>query len=299
MRCLHPIEVREWEGDEVKRKTNSYRLVPCGKCVACLTRKRNDWTYRLQRERSGSSYSFFLTLTYNDDTIPLRIVNDKPYFVFDKKHVQDYLKRVRYFVSKLDKDVICRYYCVSEYGKRTQRPHYHMQFFVKNDDNCKYYKSVRKILEENWSYGYFQAKTTDDANIHYVTKYCIKSLDEVDERCIDEPFILCSKRPYLGDCAESTLEKQPFQFPVVFSNGMRQAMPRIYRNKLGFAGCNVPESDYDPRLSAATFDEMFRTWKATALPGSTFKDFQLFVNCRLESYESDARRRQLTRQEKL
>lgn len=298
MRCFHPIEVREWQGEEVKRKTNSYRLVPCGKCVACLSRKRNDWTFRLQKERAGSDYSFFLTLTYNDENIPLRIVDDKPYFVFNKKHIQDYLKRVRYYVGELNSDITVRYYCVSEYGKKTQRPHYHMQLFVKNDKNLQYHKSICKILESNWDYGYFQRKVTDDANIHYVTKYCIKSLDEVDSRCIDMPFILCSKRPYLGECAEKDIEKQPFTIPVVFNNGVRNAMPRIYRQHLGFAGCSVPESEFDPRLNAVTYDEMYRDFKRLH-EKSSFREFQIFVNDRLRSYEESAKRRQLTRQEKL
>ena len=298
MRCFHPISVREWQGDEVKRKTNSYHLVPCGKCVACLSRKRNDWTYRLQREQAGSSYSFFLTLTYDEQNIPIRIVDNKPYFVFDKKHVQDYLKRVRYYISELNEDIVCRYYCVSEYGKKTQRPHYHMQFFVRNDNLLAYYKQVTKVLEANWKYGYFQRKPTNQANIHYVTKYCIKSLDELDPLCIDKTFILCSKRPYLGEYAEQTLEKQHYEYPVVFVNGTRQAMPRIYRKKLGFGGVNIPESVEDPRLSVTGYSEMLSAYKATHDKFNIY-EFRTWVDSRFLKMETDSKRRQLTRNEKL
>lgn len=298
MRCFHPIAVRQWQGDEKKKQTNSYHLVPCGKCVACLARRRNDWTYRLQREHAGSSYSFFLTLTYNEDNIPVRISEGKPYYVFNKKHIQDYLKRVRYFISELDKNIIGRYYCVSEYGKKTLRPHYHMQFFVKNDNSCRFHKSICQILEKEWPYGYFTRRPTSDPNIHYVTKYCLKSLEQEDPRCIDRTFIMCSKRPYLGECAEENLEKQSFEFPVVFSKGYRQAMPRIYRQKLGFAGCNVPESAEDPRFSADSYTRMAEDFMRTH-PGEDFRSFTNYVNERLRNFERDAIRRQQTRNEKL
>lgn len=304
MRCLHPVLARQWQdrimpdGTLRKVKTNSFHYVPCGKCVSCLSRRRNDWTFRLSKEQLGSSYSFFLTLTYDNDQIPIRIRENVPYFVFNKKHVQDYLKRVRYYVHELNSDILCRYFCVSEYGSKGKRPHYHMQFFVKNDNSFKYYKQICNILKENWKFGYFQRKVTSPANIHYVTKYCIKSLDHVDPICIDSCFILMSKRPYIGECAESDLEKQPDDMPVVFSSGSKLAMPRIYRNHLGKIGFGQPESIEDPRFNSITYDQM--KCEYYKLHGSfDAEKFAKYVNCRVRRFEQDAIRRQLCRNEKL
>lgn len=299
MRCLHPIEVREWQGSEGNKvKTNSYRLVPCGKCVACLSRRRNDWTYRLMQEQRSSSYSFFLTLTYDDNNIPVSSKDGLLYYVFNKKDVQDYLKRIRYYITQLSYNLSCRYLGVSEYGGKTKRPHYHMQFFVHGDDGLKYHKSICKILSDQWTLGFMSRKPTNPANIHYVTKYCIKSLEQTEKGTLDDTFILSSKKPYLGYKAEDTLEKQPCDQPVVFLNGMRQAMPRIYRNKLGFAGVNIPESDQDPRFSRDGYRKMLEEYRRTHERFS-IEEFSKFCNSRLLQFEKDAIRRQTARNDKL
>lgn len=299
MRCFHPINVRQWyeSADGEKKQSNSYHLVPCGKCVACLSRRRNDWSYRLAQEQKSSSYSFFLTLTYNDDEIPVSTRDGKFYYVFNKKHVQDYIKRVRYYIGEMSYKLSCRYLAVSEYGKKTLRPHYHMQFFVYGDDSLKYFKSICKILESNWTYGYFQRKPTNAANIHYVTKYCIKSLDDQNEKCLDTAFILCSKNPYLGYKAEENLEKQGLE-PVVFNNGFKSAMPRIYRNKLGLSGLSIPESDHDPRLSKDGYEKILLEYRKTHKVFS-MSDFTQFINSRFKQFENDAIRRQTARNDKL
>lgn len=300
MICLHPLYVREWQGEEGnKLKTNSYHLVPCGKCVACLSQRRSTWTYRLQKERSASSYSFFLTLTYDNDKIPIRIVENKPFFVFNKKHVQDYLKRVRFIINKMNPKLVLRYYCVSEYGSKTHRPHYHMQLFVQNDNSLQYMRTITQTLEKEWPFGYFQRKPTDDANIHYVTKYCIKGLEQLPDDCIDPVFILASKRPYLGEYAESLIERQgDGAMNKVFLNGVPMPTPRIYRQKIGIPAEPRSPNSPDPRLSSSCYDELMKEYRRTHNSFS-LKDFTIFCNNRLNRFESDAIRRQQTRNEKL
>lgn len=303
MNCLHPIEVRQWAGDDVKYKTNSFHLVPCGKCIACLSRRRNDWSFRLQKEQEHSSYSFFLTLTYDDQNIPLKIQDNKPYFVFNKKHIQDYLKRVRHFGSKMNLNI--RYYCVSEYGSKIHRPHYHMQLFVKNDNLLQAQKQISDVLRKEWIFGFCTVKPTDSANIHYVTKYCLKSLEEKYDDCIDDVFILASKNPYIGYEAEKTLEKQPYEIPMVFNNGCKQAMPRIFRNKLGFSGFASKMSEEDPRFSFNLYLNLKRSFLSlnpfADLKNNEFdaKAFALFCERRLKDFEDEHIRRNLTRLEKL
>ena len=240
MMCLHPISVREWYDPSItkyfktsngrlqaitcdlpKKQSKRYHLVPCGKCVACLSRRRNEWTYRLSKEQEMSDYTYFLTLTYDQANIPIRIQDNTPYFVFDKSHLQKYLKRVRYFMKELNPDLNCQYYAVSEYGSKGSRPHYHMLFYVKNDKYLRYKRQIEMILRETWNLGFTTIKAANPANIHYVTKYCVKSLDQVPPGCIDPVFVLASKKNYLGGSFESTLEKQaPDSF--VYMNGMKQ-----------------------------------------------------------------------------
>lgn len=323
MYCLHPISVRKWkevvpyvkrlpsgEGfiEKVvsKEKTNEYHFVPCGKCVACLSRRRNEFTYRLTQEQNYSDYSFFLTLTYDKDHIPIKLVEGKPYFVFDKKNVQDYLKRVRYYISQLNKDVKISYFLVSEYGKKTFRPHYHMLFFVKNDSFLKYKSSIEKVLQAQWTYGFFVTKPTNPANIHYCTKYCIKNLEELPEQCIDPVFTLGSKRPYLGAAAEGVIDRQFDDFegtthrdPIVFNNGCKTAMPRIYRQKLGLSGISAAMSA-DPRLTQEQYNkEYIKFRKARGEENSSVRDFAKYLNQKFLIMERAAKQRQLNRSETL
>lgn len=314
MYCLHPISVREWKhvldhdqlsDSDLKTyksvRTNSYRLVPCGKCVACLSRRRNDWTYRLTKEKEYSDYTYFGTLTYDQKNIPIRVQNDIPYFVFDKKHIQKYLKRVRYFINEIDKNIKCSYYLTSEYGSISHRPHYHFLFFIKNDSYLKHKKQIDMILRECWQLGFVTMKAANSANIHYVTKYCVKDLENLPSDCIDPVFILASKRPYIGSSIERTLDKQTdlsgFE-PKVFNNGFPGAMPRIYRDKIGVPGLSVKMSDLDPRITISQELAYLTDYKKNH---SVFdiNDFHCYINRRLYAIEKNAERRQLKRNEKL
>lgn len=318
MMCLHPISVRKWVDPSVtrylrtssgrlqtitcelpKKQINSYHLVPCGKCVACLSRRRNDWTYRLTKEKEFSDYTYFLTLTYDNDHIPIRFEDNIPYFVFRKEDLQKYLKRVRYFVSKISPVIQCNYYAVSEYGGIGKRPHYHMLFYVKNDNYLKYKKQIDMILRDTWQLGFTTIKPASPANIHYVTKYCVKGIDHQPDGCIDPVFVLASKKNFLGSSVLDTIDKQAcYSEPVVFNNGMKQAMPRIYRDKLGFKGMNVPMSDTDPRISLR-LEKRLRNLFEHSFPGGSESDFIMFAQEHLNKFEKQAIRRQLARNEKL
>lgn len=87
--CLSPIRVqkpslqnsfirRVYEAklpDALKHRVTGYHinsvLVPCGKCVECLKRKQNDLAVRCVRQAEKSGNMVFVTLTYNDDKLPI------------------------------------------------------------------------------------------------------------------------------------------------------------------------------------------------------------------------------------
>ena len=301
MYCLHPISVRKWKGDLVKVKTNEYHYVPCGKCVACLARRRDEWKYRLSKERDMSDYSFFLSNTYDNQHIPIRIKDNTPYFVFDKSHAQKYIKRVRYFLSQISDQLKMTYLCVSEYGGLGHRPHLHFLVFFKGDPYHKHMKQVREILRNTWLHGFLCIEYPEDGRIHYITKYCVKNLDQTPEDCIDPVFILASKRPYLGAPYADILEKQldASLLPTVFYRGHQQAMPRIFRQKLGAAGMPGSEmSDHDPRLHKKLESSFMQAFMRNRKSFDQ-ADFAKYCNSRLANIEKLAIMRQLQRNESL
>lgn len=185
------------------------RLVPCGKCIACLQKKRADWTFRIRSELNHARKAYFLTLTLNDDFIKKK--NGIP--TLEKSQLQDYFKRLRHETTNL------KYYAVGEYGGKNGRPHYHAIIFNASADD----------LHSKWSInGTHMGRTSQDpvnlATIHYVTGYIMSKYGEVDKKTgvavdtfppgIQKPFALMSKglgKSYANENAKYHLSNETFQ----------------------------------------------------------------------------------------
>lgn len=178
--CLHPTSVHG-------------RLFPCGQCPNCLQNKRQMLSSRFLLESAfcgGPTY--FATLTYNDENIP----SWKGYPCFDKKQVQNFVKRLRKIVPKF------KMFLTSEYGDKTARPHYHMLLFFNSPINQF---DITNSLQKEWKYGFVQCSLSNDNRVAYAAKYCLKddwhlfkNLPNEDPR---KPFRFFSSRPGLGSSA--------------------------------------------------------------------------------------------------
>lgn len=63
MDCFHPVPITVHTNSGIVFKMNA----PCGKCEACVVKKKNSWTFRLREEYNSCRSAFFVTLTYEDD----------------------------------------------------------------------------------------------------------------------------------------------------------------------------------------------------------------------------------------
>ena len=61
-KCLHPVKVKTLRG---------IQLVKCGKCPACENSKRSELRAKVQYEEQNCKATFFITLTYDNDNLPL------------------------------------------------------------------------------------------------------------------------------------------------------------------------------------------------------------------------------------
>jgi hypothetical protein len=217
MLCLTPIRLKN--PNYSKKPNQSLFLdVPCGKCSACISSHRSLWCWRLQQERKASTSCFFITLTYNDDNIP--VDRETGEIHLEKRDVQKWLKRVRKWYPNEN----IRYYLVGEYGDNTHRPHYHCLLFNLPLD----LEPARKFIEGTWSLGNIQIGYCSDGGIGYVTKYMLKNIiyssedyndvitylsdeyhvpyykaqqiykDLKKEKDLFPPFMLCSRKPLIG-----------------------------------------------------------------------------------------------------
>ena len=148
-----------------------YLLVPCGKCVLCRDKKAREWAFRAACENwSSTSHPLFVTLTYDNEHLPLRGVS--------KQEMQLFLKRLRINMTRRGVAHNLRYFAVGEYGTKSKRPHYHLILWNFPTDSY-YYPTLASRLEEvekAWDKGFSYVAYVQKGAINYVMKYMRKSL---------------------------------------------------------------------------------------------------------------------------
>lgn len=183
--------------------------VPCGHCIGCRLDKSREWADRMMLELDHSKTAVFLTLTYDQDHVPIAMLNDdsEPFYTLCKRDFQLFMKRLRKYFS--GKEI--RFYAAGEYGDHTFRPHYHailfgidtadfpdLVRFGSNPFGQPYYTS--DILARLWSNGFVSLAPVSWQTCAYVARYCTKKLDGdlsilyAYRNCVP-PFALMSRRP--------------------------------------------------------------------------------------------------------
>lgn len=144
--------------------TNPIRLgegfvVPCGKCMACRIQRTQEWATRILHEASYFKANTFLTLTYNDEHLPI----DGGLSI---EEVQLYIKRLRSRIGGRE----IKYYAAGEYGEENKRPHYHLIIMG---------VGLRKdfdVMDKAWSKGFIYVRPVTAESVRYVTAYVQKKL---------------------------------------------------------------------------------------------------------------------------
>lgn len=193
MICENPIQLK------------SGLVVPCGKCVLCLSKRRDEWSARLQlHTMSYDSMPFFVTLTYR----PEEVVTGDSGYTLVPDHVRRFIKRIKDKYDLYNSDFA--YFGCGEYGDKgdpaLDRPHYHLILFGFPQLEEAYQRGVvaaNKLLSDNWvridshtgiryPLGFVDVGRAEWSGIHYVTKYVLKFIDE-DYIGKQKPFVLFTR----------------------------------------------------------------------------------------------------------
>lgn len=217
MNCVKPITLKDG------------RSVPCGRCFACLANRQRDWTYRLEMEKDTSSFFLWLTLTYDDEHLPL-FSDGRP--MVCKDDCRQFFERLRKRFSGFK----FKHFLVSEYGPETIRPHYHLLLFVYVDStNAAFIRGCRKdildYLDSAWGKGFAYNKNFHRNVFGYVTKYCCKP-DLIGISVPVPVFTLISQgigATGLSKFDRASLEERDF---IVGSLDRPRLLPRYLRNKV-------------------------------------------------------------------
>lgn len=217
MKCLTPISVENKRYKELKPKypnVTRFNLVPCGKCVNCLKNYINTWVYRFQMESRTSTYSYFVTLTYDDEFLPSKGVS--------KSEIQRFFKRVRKGFSESEIPLELKYFCIAEYGPTTFRPHYHFVAF----------SNLPICFENYWNKGFVAQDDVLTERFVYVAKYHVtKGQIQVEGK--NPTFSLISNSIGLSGFKEIDLVNAINNESYVFNDdGFRIAIPKYFKDKL-------------------------------------------------------------------
>lgn len=238
-------------------------LIPCGQCIGCRIRQREDWTTRIELEARDypKEEVWFITLTYDDDHVPGMIVKTgeimrkvqytwKPgekrpssVQVLLYEDIQKFLKRLRKaYRGKL------RYFVAGEYGEQTARPHYHMILYGWRPTDLEnlykihhngYYTS--KWLADLWGMGQVQIAQAVPETYRYVAGYVTKKMYEIDGKKANEyyelgqtkPFACMSLKPGLGDNYYQEHKAEIWrQGYIQCTNGKQAQIPRYYEKQM-------------------------------------------------------------------
>lgn len=130
------LSKQEFDSHIAAEDRQDFQQLPCGKCVGCRLAYSRQWADRIMLESMlyPEESSFFLTLTYDDEHIPLpeRRIDKQTgevfyYYPLVKSDLQKFLKLVRIKWKRLyGQDLNLRYFACGEFGDKTGRPHFHL-----------------------------------------------------------------------------------------------------------------------------------------------------------------------------
>lgn len=185
MACANPVDYynrHNWQKDKYLQYRYSYGIqIPCGMCLNCRVDRRNQWADRAKYEYCKRLTGSFVTLTYSDLWYHKILKNSpkdgklKAHLIYDD--VRKFIARLRKYIKYHPEiqGVLAQpdfsYIYVGEYGEKGavfERPHFHVLFFGLD------FAFIRKILVNEWKYGFIDVLPILDGGINYVLKYMDK-----------------------------------------------------------------------------------------------------------------------------
>lgn len=197
MHCKKPIRLQPKFPLKGARNPGRFLFVPCRKCLYCRLQRRKEWSERMLSEQTQHEDSAFVTLTYDEESVPktnnefqsfLKYTSEDIHddeirlLTLHKPDLQKYFKRLRRAGLKF------KYFACGEYGDETLRPHYHSIVFG--------VPITEKLLSDKWDYGRVHVGAVEPDSIRYVAQYVDKKISVYGDDALymgrDHEFQVCS-----------------------------------------------------------------------------------------------------------
>lgn len=244
--------------------------LPCGRCMGCRLERSRQWALRCVHEAKMHEDNCFVTLTFSPEKIvemcpkvsyqsKWNAFSPEPEatkwsYSLDRKHVQDFMKRMRLaFVppcpeghdkEEWTKEFGIRVFYCGEYGENGGRPHYHLCLFNFDFHDKKLWRTVNgsryynsQCLAELWPYGHSCIGDLTFESAAYVARYCTKKVtgSEAEEHYQGRLPEFCgmSLKPGIGRAWIDRYGKSDvFPYDEVVVRGVRCKPPRYYDKRL-------------------------------------------------------------------
>lgn len=224
MACLYPKYLRNKKGD--------YITVSCRKCHNCRIQRQNDLEFAsmcaMQQGYKLGSGASFLTITYNDEHVPLKMYDGQVYATLRRKDFtkfwSDFRKYFRDNGLYVPQMVTC-----GEYGEKFSRCHYHSLIFGASAE------LTEKVAKQCWQNGIVHCGVLRPGGVRYVIDYIMKENDEIYQekyisKGLERPF-LCHSNKLGLEWFWTDFEYFPDDFTYI-RNGKRTIIPACYRKRL-------------------------------------------------------------------
>lgn len=224
--------------------------LPCGQCIGCRLERSRQWAIRLMKELQLHDRSSFLTLTYDDDSLPRfwhdatgrKIIptGDRPTLNLDD--AQLFLKKLRKHFAPHR----LRFFQCGEYGEKTQRPHHHMILF--GEDFCKdreriensrsgYPQFTSNLLTKLWGKGRCTISDVSFESAAYVARYSLKKITGSGSSLIyagrKPEYVTMSRNPGIASAFFDEFKEDVYPHDeVVPGPGRPASLPPKYFDKL-------------------------------------------------------------------
>lgn len=238
MPCYHPIP-----GWYAKRRNESGKRsivfefqeaykdrqisVPCGRCIGCRLEKSRQWATRCMHEASLYERNCFVTLTYNDENLPVNGLVPEHFVLFMKRLRKRYGDGIRFF------------HC-GEYGEKLGRPHHHTLLFNHDFDDKRVFhggRSEHKLYESAelsrlWPYGFCSIGECNFESAGYVARYALKKVTgpeaELWYKGAHPEYLTMSRRPGIGRKWIDKYRSDVYPSDELVVNGAVTKPPRYY-----------------------------------------------------------------------
>jgi len=138
--------------------------------MECKSKRAVDWATRCRHEIACHNENCFITLTYDNDSLPSYLIVKDEFQKFIKKLRKKTKSKLKYIVSH-------------EYGGKTGRPHHHAIIFGWNPSKQEFLREapsgeplfISEEVNQLWPHGYHSIGTANEKTAYYIAAYSLKS----------------------------------------------------------------------------------------------------------------------------